>query len=317
MGNLVLKPARQRESTFDMWQSRPNSTTRTHRHTSCRGATLTEQRNTLQKRIQLGRSAVEPRYSECNSSGMHHHLQRNSRSATPTITSILSLMLPMQTCWPPTNPRSPTFPRCVPHGHLPTRCGTAPILLNLIRHPHHSPKQPSIQFRMPYRCATYKHDTPVKIRVLSHQHVTLPPAQEEPEEGDSSVGLLELLSQSSARRFDGIHSAHTSLSRQRQLGKDAVVSPSPSIRTEAQHHVQVDFHPAHFSDERARSIAGSVVRNGSRAQRWTPCDPDVMSVRVRLRRDARPHRGDCFGPFACHPLRSWCVETSACLQLRC
>ncbi|KAF6767493.1 hypothetical protein PSEUBRA_005248 [Kalmanozyma brasiliensis GHG001] len=105
-------------------------------------------------------------------------------------------------------------------------------------------------------------------------------AEQEPDDDQSGVGLLQLLSQSSMRRFDQVQTTSTSPSRQRQSSRDNIDSSDLTIAAEAQHEVQVDFDPGHFTEAQAQRIAGSVIGNSAKTQRWSSCHPDSVSDRV-------------------------------------
>ena len=102
--------------------------------------------------------------------------------------------------------------------------------------------------------------------------------QQPAEEGDSSAGLLEVLSQSAIRKLDQVSVAQHCEARS-------------ADHVEAQDQVQVDYDPRHFDEIQAHCIATSIVITNGASKRWTSVQPDLIREQVRslTRRSACLH----------------------------
>ncbi|TKY85742.1 hypothetical protein EX895_005282 [Sporisorium graminicola] len=102
---------------------------------------------------------------------------------------------------------------------------------------------------------------------------------EQPEDGDWSAGLLQVLSQSALRKLgevrpvEAVSSPPSPREQQEQSdGADTGVH-SPS-RIEAQHQVQVDFDTTHFTRIQAQRMAASIINSKDGPKRWSSVHPD-------------------------------------------
>ncbi|SJX62842.1 uncharacterized protein SRS1_13670 [Sporisorium reilianum f. sp. reilianum] len=124
----------------------------------------------------------------------------------------------------------------------------------------------------------------IAIHASDPQDVTFERADAQPEDGDSSAGLLEVLSQSAMRKLDAVQGAQSSSIRHtQQIVDDApVASVHFPPEAEAQHQVQVDFDPSHLTHTQAQHIAASIVTSKVESKRWSAVHPDSDTARKLL-----------------------------------
>lgn len=108
------------------------------------------------------------------------------------------------------------------------------------------------------------------------------------EEGNASVGLLEVLSQSAMRKI--IPDPPTTIASPPSSPVPAPVEAPHS--EEAQHQLHVDFAPSHVTHMQAQQIANSIIQSKARLNEWSAVHPDLIEGRpqasiARLRKPAR------------------------------
>lgn len=123
-------------------------------------------------------------------------------------------------------------------------------------------------------------------------------AESEAEQGDNSVGLLEVLSQNAMRKIDASHSASgvTCPSRSQHTAPVPTLPGKPQL-PQIQHQVNVEYNSAHFTREQAQHIAASIVQGKIGTKRWSTVLPDVIPLRYHAesepqsvsRRVPQPH----------------------------
>ncbi|GAC71831.1 hypothetical protein PANT_5c00094 [Moesziomyces antarcticus T-34] len=94
-------------------------------------------------------------------------------------------------------------------------------------------------------------------------------------EGDSSRGLLEVLSQTALRRMNDANSPQQS----QHVGH--AHANQAAWQTLSRHDIRIEFDAAHLSHLQARRIAGSLTRNGSDRPKWTSVQLDSDHPRRR------------------------------------
>ncbi|SPO25850.1 uncharacterized protein UTRI_03215 [Ustilago trichophora] len=108
------------------------------------------------------------------------------------------------------------------------------------------------------------------------------------EEGDDSVGLLEVLSQSAMRKI--VPDSPTTIAFP---PSSPIPSPVEALHSkEVQHQLQVDFAPSHLTHMQAQQIANSIIQSKRRLKEWSAVHPDLFEGRpkasiTRLRKPAR------------------------------
>ena len=100
------------------------------------------------------------------------------------------------------------------------------------------------------------------------------------EEGDPSVGLLEVLSQSAIRKIDEVRIKGAVFEGRSHYGGARSEPVDKSRVAEAQHLVNVNFDPSHYTHEQVRHIAASVINKGKAyRQRWSAVEPECVPPR--------------------------------------
>ncbi|CCF52845.1 hypothetical protein NDA11_007849 [Ustilago hordei] len=125
---------------------------------------------------------------------------------------------------------------------------------------------------------------------------SLPPENEQASEGDSSVGLLQVLSQSAMRRVESAPTAGIETLQQQSRG--VAVNPQ----------VQVDFDASHFTSTQAEHVANSLVGSKSKRKQWLTVDPDSIAKRQAVKLLCRTHSYKVIQtgwrpPSSCHVAR--------------
>lgn len=138
--------------------------------------------------------------------------------------------------------------------------------------------QPTLQTGPTFSVTVTSHKS--RHKASDPQHVTLERADEQPEDGDPSTGLLEVLSQSAMRKLDAVQEAQAVSIRHTQpiTSVADVVPVHPLADVESQHQVQVDFDHTHFTDIQAQRIANSIVTSKCRSKRWSSVHSNFDAV---------------------------------------
>lgn len=100
------------------------------------------------------------------------------------------------------------------------------------------------------------------------------------EDGDASVGLLDMLSQSAMRTMDGLQKAQAAPSMQEQPGACLVATAESSRSANVQHQVQVDFDPTYYTTTQAWKLATSLVTREVERNNWTAVHPDLVQEQL-------------------------------------
>lgn len=96
---------------------------------------------------------------------------------------------------------------------------------------------------------------------------------------DLSVGLLEVLSQNAIRKIDKVQTSRAVSPKLLGPSDSALVAPT-TRSSEAQHHVEIDFDPSHFSHQQAHRIAKVISESEIKVHGWTSVDPDLIPRQI-------------------------------------
>ncbi|SPO25370.1 uncharacterized protein UTRI_03215_B [Ustilago trichophora] len=110
---------------------------------------------------------------------------------------------------------------------------------------------------------------------LNPQDETLAQEDEHVEEGDTSVGLLEVLSQNAMRKI--VPDPPTIAASPQSSPIPAPVEAAHS--EEAPHVVLVDFAPSHVTHQQAQQIVKSIIQSKAGSKRWSAAHPDLIEAR--------------------------------------